>query len=174
VLRAVLLASLTSIACFAQESPGENQAFLVTGPTLYRGADFLSPNVLPFWYGEYSDGTGDLTVVVYYFDIVVEEARLWPANSCNGLVIRSLDDRFFYIERNDWSFVIAIQARFPGENSFSGGYPDPSLAVPVVSSTPCAYAEVFLKEHLRFRAVEPSRVDVQVRPPAFPAILPVD
>ena len=170
VLAAVLIAQVT-----AQDGAEGDQLYLVAGPTLFRGADFLEPNVYPFWYGEYSyESRTDLVVAVYYFDITLDEAERWASAVCAGRILRTDENRFFYTSGNDWSVVVAIQARFPDESSAAGLYPDPSRAVPDLSSLPCRIVGSFVREHLRFQAVEGPRVDTSVRPPAFPAFVPLD
>ena len=171
----VLLSSLGATFVHCQEPDPDGEFLLEHGPTLYRGADFLEPNVLPFWYGEYARVAGDeaasSVISVYYFDTPLQEAASWPVTACDSVVMRSNGQRFHYIESQEWSIVVTIQARFPGEVSIAGAFPDPSRALPVVSSLVCSFAAEFAEQHRRFQAVQGDRVNTQVRPPAFPAVL---
>ena len=173
--RVVILFLLFVITeAWSQVDSDEEQLLLESGPTLFRGVDFLEPNVYPFWYGEYVFETrDDIVVAVYYFDSPLDEAGSWQTAGCTGLPLRTDAHRFFYAQVDDWSLVVAVQARFPEESSAAGLYPDPDRAVPDLSSLPCRFTRSFITEHVRFQSVEGDRRGSMVRPPAFPAFVPL-
>lgn len=105
----------------AQEGEsGENVAILERGPVQRRGIKVLSPNVIPYFYGEYTYQETRFEVLFTTERIV--PATRWQSQTCGEYSLSFYNhplypeeaDVYFYEQDTRWAVFIVIDKGFDG------------------------------------------------------------